>query len=149
MFRALLFRRLHFEKKTRFYATKQFDGTIPMEKLDVSYSPFEGDASGPSARAEVKFRVKECDWIPSPARERFFETFKHRIDRDGYFVVRSERTRVGSLNVADCLDKLRFSIRECADSDSNRAKDVKQNNEELRRKKEIESKMKLQMKTAI
>lgn len=38
--------------------------------------------------------------------------FNYRITKDGYFVVRSERTRSPHLNLADCLDKIRYTVRE-------------------------------------
>lgn len=48
-------------------------------------------------------------------RQRLTAKFPHHLSKDGDFVVRSDRTMVGSLNVADCLDKLRNSLRDCVD----------------------------------
>uniref|UniRef100_A0A915KK72 Large ribosomal subunit protein mL62 n=1 Tax=Romanomermis culicivorax TaxID=13658 RepID=A0A915KK72_ROMCU len=98
---------------------KEFNGFIPMEKLKVSYclstGPGGSHVNRTETRAEVRFHVKTADWIPENVREKFFEKYHHRINKEGFFVVRSERTRYQSLNLADCMDKLRFSIRECID----------------------------------
>lgn len=34
------------------------------------------------------------------------------INKEGYLIIRSERTRFQALNLADCMDKLRFMVRE-------------------------------------
>ncbi|VDP03438.1 unnamed protein product [Soboliphyme baturini] len=39
--------------------------------------------------------------------------YEHKISKSGHLTITSERTRSQHLNLADCLDKLRFSIREC------------------------------------
>jgi len=121
---------------------QQFNGFIPLDKVQLRFD------SGGTRSAEVRFRVGECDWIPTSIRERFLQKYKHRIDKDGLFCVRSDRTRVGSVNLADCLDKIRFSIHECAELEGGPAKSVQEEIEELRRKKEIETKIKLQVKVA-
>jgi len=120
-------------------ADKQFNGFIPLDKVEVQFD------SHKTRSAEVRFRVEQCDWIPGTIREKFLQKFKHRIDKDGYFCVRSDRTRVGSINLADCLDKLRFSIHECAEIDDP-TKGVQEEIEKLRTKQEIEAKKKLQVK---
>lgn len=66
-------------------------------------------------KAEIRFNLSEAKWIPAAVRQRLGAKFPHRLSKDGDFVVRSDRTTVGSLNVADCLDKLRNSLWECVD----------------------------------
>jgi len=95
---------------------KEFNGFIPLDKLEIK-------SDLPKSRAtEIRFRIKDCDWIPTSIKEKFFQKYGHRIDKDGFFSVRSDRTRVTSMNVADCLDKLRFSINECASDERPRSK---------------------------
>jgi len=122
---------------------QEFNGFLPIDKLRIDY-----DLQN-SKTAEIRFQVKECDWLPAKIRDKFFKKFKHRIDKDGFFCVRSSRTTVASMNLADCLDKLRFSIRECADEEVGREVHTKEQVEELRRKQEIEAKKRLQVKNLV
>lgn len=54
--------------------------------------------------------MSSADWIPEPVRVKFAELVKNQLTKDGYFVVKSDRTRSQHLNLADALDKLRGMI---------------------------------------
>lgn len=89
---------------------------------------------------EIRFHVKNCDWIPERIRDKLYEqvrisivsyqlrvlscgvilyvpiSFKNinRINKDGYLIITSEKTRKNLLNQADCIEKIRTMIFEAA-----------------------------------
>ncbi|KRZ21029.1 Peptidyl-tRNA hydrolase ICT1, mitochondrial, partial [Trichinella pseudospiralis] len=65
-----------------------------------------------NTRVEVRFHVCTAKWIPQKTRDQFMKDYCHKLTKNGILCIRSERTRSQFLNLADCLDKLRYSIRE-------------------------------------
>lgn len=49
--------------------------------------------------------------MPEPVRKQLAHLVRNQLTRDGYYIVKSERTRFQHLNLADALDKLRDQIR--------------------------------------
>ncbi|CAG0879972.1 unnamed protein product [Cyprideis torosa] len=92
----------------------KFNGHIPMKRLEISYSL----SSGPggqfvqkrNTKVDLRFKIDQADWLSYDTRLKLVEQNKTKISKEGYFVVRSDKTRHGHLNVADCLDKLRELI---------------------------------------
>ncbi|TGZ60443.1 hypothetical protein CRM22_008534 [Opisthorchis felineus] len=95
----------------------EFSGHIPLDDLQFTYSC----ASGPGgqhvnktrSKVEVRFHVPSASWIPEPVRARLLEKEAHRITKDSFFIIASDRTRKQVLNQADCLERIRRLIREC------------------------------------
>ncbi|OON21888.1 hypothetical protein X801_02210, partial [Opisthorchis viverrini] len=95
----------------------EFSGHIPLDDLQFTYSC----ASGPGgqhvnktrSKVEVRFHVPSASWIPEPARARLLEKEAHRITKDSFFIIASDRTRKQVLNQADCLERIRRLVREC------------------------------------
>nr|SVE74573.1 EOG090X0JCO [Daphnia barbata] len=98
----------------------KFSGYIPMDKIQVTYSRSGGpggqNVNCVSTKAEIRFHLGSADWIPEPIRIKLAEKLKNQISKEGYFIVKSERTRSQQLNVADSLDKLRNLIHSIAQS---------------------------------
>lgn len=93
---------------------EKFTGYIPMEDLDIKYMKSGGpggqNVNKVNSKVEVRFHLDSATWIPDWLKERLKEKEKSRINKDGYFVTTSDKTRKQVLNQADCLDKIRTSI---------------------------------------
>ncbi|KAK2151404.1 hypothetical protein LSH36_364g01062 [Paralvinella palmiformis] len=92
----------------------KFSGYIPVDELDVRYSRSSGpggqNVNKVSTKVEVRFHVQSASWIPDFAKEILLQNEQTRITKDGFLVVRSEKTRKQMLNQADCLEKIRSMI---------------------------------------
>ncbi|XP_014681450.1 PREDICTED: peptidyl-tRNA hydrolase ICT1, mitochondrial-like [Priapulus caudatus] len=107
-----------------------FSGFIPIEKLAIKYlrsgGPGGQNVNKVSSKAEVRFHLDSADWIPEKSRQRLKEMYHTRINKIGEFIVVSDRTRVQMLNLADCLDKIRFAVREAEFEPSEPSEEDKQ-----------------------
>jgi peptidyl-tRNA hydrolase ICT1 len=94
----------------------RFSGVIPIKRLVIDSCR----ASGPggqhvnkkNTKVSVSFHVESADWLPDETRRKLIELNKANITKSGILTVRSDKTRSQTLNVADCLDKLRAYISE-------------------------------------
>ncbi|KRY32986.1 Peptidyl-tRNA hydrolase ICT1, mitochondrial [Trichinella spiralis] len=95
---------------------ESFSGFIPIKELEILHNPSSSpggqNANRRNTRVEVRFHVSTAKWIPQKIRDQFMKDYYHKLTKNGILCVRSERTRSQFLNLADCLDKLRYSIRE-------------------------------------
>nr|CAG4637513.1 EOG090X0JCO [Ceriodaphnia reticulata]SVE73318.1 EOG090X0JCO [Ceriodaphnia reticulata] len=98
----------------------KFSGYIPMDKIEVNYSRSSGpggqNVNCVSTKAEIRFHLATADWIPEQVRAKLAEKLKNQLSKDGYFIIKSDRTRSQHLNLADGLDKLRNIIYTVAQS---------------------------------
>nr|SVE81081.1 EOG090X0JCO [Daphnia magna] len=98
----------------------KFSGYIPMDKIQVNYvrsgGPGGQNVNCVSTKTEIRFHLASADWIPEPIRVKLAERVKNQISKEGYFIIKSERTRSQQLNLADTLDKLRNLIHSVAQS---------------------------------
>jgi len=93
----------------------KFSGYIPMDQCHVKYSR----ASGPGGqhvnridtKVDLRFHVQSATWISALVKQRLVDNYKNQINKDGYFVIKSDLTRYQHLNLADALEKVRNIIR--------------------------------------
>ncbi|XP_043263659.1 peptidyl-tRNA hydrolase ICT1, mitochondrial isoform X2 [Colletes gigas] len=71
----------------------KFNGYIPLEQIDITYSRSSGPGGQHVNRTNTKVDLKS------------------KLTREGYLVIKSELTRSQQLNLADALEKLRTMIR--------------------------------------
>lgn len=97
-------------------AVKRFDGVIPMKRLIIdscrSTGPGGQNVNKRNTRVSVSFHLESADWLPSETRDKMAELHKSRLNKDGFLTIRSDKTRAQTLNIADCMDKLRCYISE-------------------------------------
>lgn len=90
------------------------------DKIQVNYvrsgGPGGQNVNCVSTKTEIRFHLASADWIPEPIRVKLAERVKNQISKEGYFIIKSERTRSQQLNLADTLDKLRNLIHSVAQS---------------------------------
>lgn len=83
---------------------------IPKERLEIKFvlSPGPGgqNVNKVSTKAEVRFVVREAEWIPAPVRERLEELHSNRINGAGEMVVTCAEERTQQSNLAGALRKL-------------------------------------------
>lgn len=97
-------------------AIRKFSGLIPIKKLRFDYCR----ASGPggqhvnktNSKVSLSFHVESAEWLPEETRKKLAELHTANLNKDGYLTIRSDKTRSQTLNVADCMDKLRAYIGE-------------------------------------
>lgn len=97
-------------------AAKRFSGVIPIKKLIIdscrSSGPGGQHVNKKNTKVQVSFHLASADWLPQETRDNLAQIHKSRLTKDGYFNIRSDKTREQTLNIADCMDKLRCYISE-------------------------------------
>lgn len=95
---------------------KRFDGIIPIKKLIIdscrSSGPGGQHVNKKNTKVSISFHLATADWLPEPTRTKLAELHRPRINSEGFLTIRSDKTRAQTLNVADCMDKLRCYISE-------------------------------------
>ena len=96
--------------------TDQFNGFIPTNKLTITYAGSGGPGGQHMQKSHTKvcisFHLASADWIPESARSKLSALHKNNINKEGIWAIKSDKTRTTTLNLADCLDKLRCYITE-------------------------------------
>jgi len=67
-----------------------------------------------NTKVELRFTVSEADWIPVDVKVRFVKANKNKINKDGEFILTSERERTQTANLNDAFDKLQELIDEAS-----------------------------------
>lgn len=76
---------------------------IPIRKLLIETT---------RSRVAVGFHLASADWLPEDTRKKMLQLHEANLGQDGFLRVRSDKTRSRTLNIADCMDKLRCYISE-------------------------------------
>ncbi|XP_014788307.1 peptidyl-tRNA hydrolase ICT1, mitochondrial [Octopus bimaculoides] len=88
-----------------------FTGYIPIDKLQISYMKSSGpggqNVNKVNTKVEVRFHIQSATWIPSWIKTKVIEENHTKINKEGFLIVTSDRTRKQLLNQADCMQKLR------------------------------------------
>ncbi|XP_070379936.1 large ribosomal subunit protein mL62-like [Dermacentor albipictus] len=87
--------------------TPPLEGGVQMKDVQI----YDHDPANPY-RVEIRVHLDSARWISQEARDRLRLTCKPFIDSRGNLVFASDKTRKKSINLADCLDKLRCMLRE-------------------------------------
>ncbi|KAH7950282.1 hypothetical protein HPB49_021803 [Dermacentor silvarum] len=83
------------------------EGGVQMKDVQV----YDHDPTNPY-RVEVRVHLDSAQWISQEAKDRLRLMCKPFIDSRGNLVLASDKTRKKSINVADCMDKLRCMLSE-------------------------------------
>ncbi|VVC41664.1 Hypothetical protein CINCED_3A015086 [Cinara cedri] len=93
---------------------KSFSGYIPVEELDIVYSTSSGaggqNINRVNTKVDLRFKVKSANWINDEVKQKLINVSKNKLTKDGYLVIRSEKTRSQQLNLADAMERLRKLI---------------------------------------
>ncbi|KFK40557.1 hypothetical protein AALP_AA2G011500 [Arabis alpina] len=63
-----------------------------------------------NTKVDMRFNVKNADWLSDRIREKIILTEKNRINKDGELVISSTKTRTQKGNIDDALSKLQEII---------------------------------------
>ncbi|GFG28905.1 hypothetical protein Cfor_12249 [Coptotermes formosanus] len=117
-----------------------FSGFIPVDKLHITYSRSSGpggqNVDKVNTKVDLRFHVASAEWLSQDIRERILEQHKTKMTKEGFLVIRSDKTRLQQLNLADALERLRTLIRAVAEP----PKEVSPESEEKLRKRNVSSK---------
>ena len=81
----------------------QFNGYIPVSELTVAHTS--------QTAVDLRFHVQSASWLSAETKAKISEQLGDELSREGWLVVRSDRTASRTLNMADALEKLRANIR--------------------------------------
>ena len=97
-------------------AIRRFDGVIPIKKLIIescrSSGPGGQHVNKKNTKVSVSFHLTSADWLHEETKNKLSEIHKGNLNKDGFLTIRSDKTRSQTLNIADCMDKLRSYISE-------------------------------------
>lgn len=92
----------------------KFNGVIPIDKLELKYSRSSGPGgqhvNTVNTKVDLRFKVEEADWLNDEVKQKLIEMNKNRLSKDGYLIIKSDRTRSQQLNLADAISTLRYMI---------------------------------------
>ena len=79
-----------------------FSGVIPIKEIDLTYSgsssPGGQNVNKSSTKVEARFKLDSATWLNKETKDILKEKWKGQLTKEGYFVVKSERTRSQQLN---------------------------------------------------
>ncbi len=91
---------------------------VPLREFRFTFTRSSGpggqNVNKSNTKAILRWSVGTSPSLPEPARRRFLERFKRRINSEGVVTITSQRFRDQGRNVADCLEKLRALLEEAA-----------------------------------
>lgn len=94
---------------------EEFSGYIPMESLVITYSRSSGpggqNVNMVNTKVDVRFHVESAEWLSKDLRAKILDMHKTRVSKEGFLVVRSDKTRSQQINLADAMERLRELIR--------------------------------------
>ncbi|XP_046734414.1 peptidyl-tRNA hydrolase ICT1, mitochondrial [Diprion similis] len=96
----------------------KFNGFIPMDELQISYSRSSGpggqNVNRVNTKVDLRFNVKNARWLNDELKPKLLDKYSTKINKNGDLIIKSDVTRSQQLNLADALEKLRFMIRQVA-----------------------------------
>jgi protein subunit release factor B len=70
---------------------------IPQDKLEFSYARSSGpggqNVNKVNSKVEIRFNIKEANWIPEDIRNRLISQQSNKINNDGELIVTSQEHR--------------------------------------------------------
>uniref|UniRef100_A0A1B6E016 Large ribosomal subunit protein mL62 n=2 Tax=Clastoptera arizonana TaxID=38151 RepID=A0A1B6E016_9HEMI len=124
--------------------SSKFNGYIPIDSLKITYSR----SSGPggqlintlNTKVDLRLHVESAAWLHPEIKAKLLEKNRSMISKEGYLIIKSDKTRSQQLNLADAMDRLRTIIRS---AEFVPAKPSPETVEQIRRKKERASQARL------
>lgn len=113
---------------------EKFNGYIPLDQLEITYSKSTGpggqNVNKINTKVDVRFHLMSAKWIDDDIKAKLankvrlwqskdnyifnclkYFQFQTKLSKEGFLIFRSDLTRYQHLNLADCLEKIRASIR--------------------------------------
>lgn len=88
--------------------------SIPLKEFSYTFARSSGpggqNVNKVNSKVTLHWNVTTSPSLPEDVRARFLATYPRRINKEGLFVINSERFRDQGRNVTDCNNKLRDLI---------------------------------------
>jgi peptidyl-tRNA hydrolase ICT1 len=95
------------------------EGIIPKAKLDVSYCKSSGPGgqhvNKVNSKVQIRFDLKNADWLDEYTKNRIFQMEKSRINKEGFFFIYSQETRCASENYDNAIAKILQIVKKAAE----------------------------------
>ncbi|KAK1384275.1 hypothetical protein POM88_022010 [Heracleum sosnowskyi] len=78
-------------------------------RFAISGGPRGQNVNKVNSKVDMRFNVKDAQWLSDRVRERIMHVEKNRINKDGEIVISSTKTRTHKGNIEDALGKLQGS----------------------------------------
>ena len=79
-----------------------FSGVIPVKEIELTYTgssaPGGQNVNKIHTKVEARFNLDNAKWLNDDTKDILREKWKTQLTKDGFFVVKSERTRSRQLN---------------------------------------------------
>ena len=116
------------------------DISIPKGALMVQlYHPKYGDIylSKTRTKVEVKFNVESALWMTSQMKTKFIELNKKNINKNGDFLITSDKTKDKQLNIMDATEKIKYKVWLASLTNQERSFIIPEPTEEKKRKRVV------------
>ena len=101
------------------------DIKIPKELLTTQFCRSSGpggqNVNKVNTKAEIRFNVELAAWMDADVKKKFKELNKNHINKDGEYVIKSQKTRTQEHNLADAIEKLRYKVWEASLTEKERS----------------------------
>ncbi|XP_001952371.1 peptidyl-tRNA hydrolase ICT1, mitochondrial [Acyrthosiphon pisum] len=129
---------------------KIFTGYIPVEELEITYSTSSGpggqNVNKVNTKVDLRFKVESAQWLNEEIRQKLININQNKLTKEGYLVIRSEKTRSQQLNLADAIERLRSLVWKAAEPEPKQSEEsiekIRRRMEKANRTRLIEKKMK-------
>ncbi|XP_060863470.1 large ribosomal subunit protein mL62 [Metopolophium dirhodum] len=129
---------------------KIFTGYIPVEELEITYSTSSGpggqNVNKVNTKVDLRFKVESAQWLNEEIRQKLIDINQNKLTKEGYLVIRSEKTRSQQLNLADAIERLRSLVWKAAEPEPKQSEEsiekIRRRIEKANRTRLIEKKMK-------
>lgn len=129
---------------------KIFTGFIPIEELEITYSTSSGpggqNVNKVNTKVDLRFKVESAKWLNEEVRQKLINVHQNKLTKEGYLVIRSEKTRSQQLNLADAMERLRSLVWKAAEPEPTQSEEtiekIRRRIEKANRTRLIEKKMK-------
>nr|CAD7397558.1 unnamed protein product [Timema cristinae] len=120
-----------------------------LDELNVTYSRSSGpggqNVNKVNTKVDLRFHVKSASWITEEIKSNLIEENKTKINKEGFLIIRSDKTRYQQLNLADAMERLRELVRAAAEPPGEISPETE---EKLRRRRERNIRLRLMEKRA-
>lgn len=79
-------------------------------KTSLSSGPGGQNVNKVATKVDVRFHLDSADWLSDQVKAKVRAKYGNQLTKDGFFVVKSDRTRSQTMNRSDAFLKLRNAI---------------------------------------